>query len=114
MTTNGIWLFLDILLLHYSVGQMNCWETSPKKPVKGGSRATMEEFLTLANCFIPISTLIDVLSLAQASTTLHQLNNTGIISACVRLLKRYVQGHNVSCGFTCRTVTLISSSIEAV
>jgi hypothetical protein len=87
-----------------------------KTPAKGSSLDVMEEFLAQTNRFTSISALVDVLSLAQTPENLHQFNNTRIIPACVRLLRRYARDHNVSWGFIgcVNTRKPTSASVEIV
>ncbi|KAG9124841.1 hypothetical protein FRC07_010060 [Ceratobasidium sp. 392] len=60
----------------------------------GNSQTSMEAFLAQQNQFTSLATLSDVLLLAQSPRNLPQFNNTGMIPACIRLLKEYAQDYN--------------------
>lgn len=66
-------------------------KTSSRSP-----KAAMEDFLARTYRSVSITALDEVLSLAQKPTNLTVLSNTGVIPACIRVLKNYAQGDRVS------------------
>ncbi|QRV99806.1 hypothetical protein RhiJN_27825 [Ceratobasidium sp. AG-Ba] len=58
------------------------------------TQTSMEGFLAPTTDITPLSSLIDLLLLAQSPKGLSGFCNTGIIPACMRVLKQYVQDYN--------------------
>ncbi|KAF8599037.1 hypothetical protein BDV93DRAFT_317636 [Ceratobasidium sp. AG-I] len=55
------------------------------------ARATMEDFLARTHSFVSVSVLEKVLSLARKPANLTEFGNTGMIPACMRMLRHYTQ-----------------------
>ncbi|KAF8599039.1 hypothetical protein BDV93DRAFT_317654 [Ceratobasidium sp. AG-I] len=55
------------------------------------ARATMEDFLAQTHSFVSVSALEGVLSLARKPANLTEFSNTGMIPACMRILRQYIQ-----------------------
>lgn len=55
----------------------------------------MEDFLARTHSFVSVSALEEVLALARKPANLTEFGNSGMIPACMRVLRQYIQDDKV-------------------